>query len=728
MNNGGPTVSECAVDPCPSAPGYAVLPRYDHFGDDVTGCKSASLEELVQSCNSKETCVGFNKQNSAFGSMGWGCEKSKLGSLYPIDMFCLYYKLRDGCPYLPGYTAEQGVGYWWNDLDSFYGRDIFDAAKYCDERANCVGFSRESPQLLGWTWTKNNMPQNTKQSANMCSYKKNTGSITPPTCLSVGGYASLQTYDHYGDDISDCRSFSVNELASMCNDQQTCLGFVKQNSRFGGSGVGCTKFSLGRLHRNNDHCLYYKMAGDCPVVPGYVVEQGVNYPNNDIRYFERDVVDVHDIAAQCNADKCCQGFLKRTVSNQGLLGEGWMKRSLVGGNPDASLCAYKKERSMDALSLIRAIPTIDKEVLGRMGEWLARFVAGREQPFCWKRSIPLSTRGIDTCRPGQERQGGLCYTPCREGFYGEGPVCWQRCPSRYKDIGVSCEKPASFGRGGGDCWWLWQPNPRGDCERKHGGGNCDSWGSCWYPKCGDGFHAVGCCVCSPNCINGMRDDGAFCAKQSYGRGAGEPLICPGSHPVQDGLLCYENCPDGYYRVGPVCWQKCDTVGKVDCAAGCAKSGQTCFEETTRMVLSVALVLGNQLAPKNSKVAEFALDALREHAVDTKHHDDEATRKKLLPWLDEIVANLNGMFSDSLKKVINEQFDRQLFGIVSYSFATKVVIEIAEERGNLSPETTREVFKSVMAVEPSGIGNMIDSFMKPVCGFDELPPLPPQGQC
>ncbi len=41
-----------------------------------------------------------------------------------------------------------------------------------------------------------------------------------------------------------------------------------------------------------------------------------------------------------------------------------------------------------------------------------------------------------------------------------------------------------------------------------------------YPKCQSGFHAVGCCVCSPTCPDGMNDIGISCGKNSYGRGVG----------------------------------------------------------------------------------------------------------------------------------------------------------------------------------------------------------------
>ena len=44
-----------------------------------------------------------------------------------------------------------------------------------------------------------------------------------------------------------------------------------------------------------------------------------------------------------------------------------------------------------------------------------------------------------------------------------------------------------------------------------------------YPKCKEGFHNVGCCICSPTCPNGFTDIGVSCQKPSdYGRGVGYP--------------------------------------------------------------------------------------------------------------------------------------------------------------------------------------------------------------
>ena len=57
-------------------------------------------------------------------------------------------------------------------------------------------------------------------------------------------------------------------------------------------------------------------------------------------------------------------------------------------------------------------------------------------------------------------------------------------------------------------------------------------------------------------------------KDSYGRGAGIPLVC-GPNEEQNGALCYPKCRAGYDGVGPVCWQTCPAGFRND-GAYCAK--------------------------------------------------------------------------------------------------------------------------------------------------------------
>ena len=57
---------------------------------------------------------------------------------------------------------------------------------------------------------------------------------------------------------------------------------------------------------------------------------------------------------------------------------------------------------------------------------------------------------------------------------------------------------------------------------------------------------------------------------------GKPLQCKLDEQYDAGL-CYPFCPDGYYGVGPVCWEACSGVPghDVDGGALCCTSAKTC---------------------------------------------------------------------------------------------------------------------------------------------------------
>jgi len=47
-----------------------------------------------------------------------------------------------------------------------------------------------------------------------------------------------------------------------------------------------------------------------------------------------------------------------------------------------------------------------------------------------------------------------------------------------------------------------------------------------------------------------------CWVEAYGRGVGKPISSCPDDKEKDGLLCYPKCREGYYGVGPVCWEYC----------------------------------------------------------------------------------------------------------------------------------------------------------------------------
>lgn len=142
-------------------------------------------------------------------------------------------------------------------------------------------------------------------------------------------------------------------------------------------------------------------------------------------------------------------------------------------------------------------------------------------------ALPPNEKG---CPIRWERDGALCYPPCRDGYNGIGPVCWSKtCPAEHHDDGLTCRRDVDidakehYGRGAGYVEWK-----RDACEHDNPGG-CEKNGLMWYPKCRAGFEAVGCCICRRRgCPAGYKDDGGTCRrdahivpKESYGRGVGE---------------------------------------------------------------------------------------------------------------------------------------------------------------------------------------------------------------
>ncbi len=270
------------------------------------------------------------------------------------------------------------------------------------------------------------------------------------------------------------------------------------------------------------------------------------------------------------------------------------------------------------------IPDMPDSDLAAVLHWIEVKTIGERLPFCWRQSygngvgVPLST-----CPPGSEKDGLLCYPPCEPGYTGVGPVCWQDCPPGYRDDGAFCAKPAEYGRGAGRV-----PDvtcPAGFSQRGIGAAAwCDNgptwpWdlktvaatigchddeemnGGLCYPKCQANFHAVGCCVCSPDCPADFGADiGVSCTKKSYGRGAGSPMICEAGL-VEDAGLCYPPCQSGFHLVGPVCWQDCSD-GWQPCGAGCSKNSdpilgveapwRDCATTITDQVLSTVTFAAN----------------------------------------------------------------------------------------------------------------------------------------
>jgi hypothetical protein len=320
-----------------------------------------------------------------------------------------------------------------------------------------------------------------------------------------------------------------------------------------------------------------------------------------------------------------------------------------------------------------------------------------QQDICWKRTVTRGVGKIPTECSNGEKNAGLCYPKCPAGFTGVGPVCWQNCPPEYTNTGAHCLKPKPYGRGGGYPWKFGDSlNDSGmfsRCEGDNGRGNCEKNGLVVYPKCRAGFHAVGCCVCSPDCPAGMKDIGVSCQKQSSGRGVGKIPSCRSDQDFDAGL-CYPKCPAGTTGVGPVCWGSCPADMPVNCGASCAKSSAACAESILNQVSSTGELALNaaSLATGAGPVAKAGLTAARNAA--------RAAGKSIL--------------SKEARRAAIEVIKRRL-----REEARKEGREMSEDALDLAAqglENAREEgeFDWTM-LDPTGIAEVVKAFNKPICG-------------
>lgn len=357
--------------------------------------------------------------------------------------------------------------------------------------------------------------------------------------------------------------------------------------------------------------------------------------------------------------------------------------------------------------------------------WIARRVAADRQPYCYRESYGRTAgTPLTACGANEEKNGALCYPKCRPGYSGAGPVCWQTCPHGFKDIGVSCTKPAAYGRGTGYPWKFGDPlNDRNmfkRCEHQHGRGNCEKYGAIVYPKCKSGYHAFGSNICTPICPDGMRDDGAFCAKHSYGRGVGTPLRCAAGLE-QNGALCYPRCRAGFHGVGPVCWQTC-SAGRTACGAGCAASANECVSSTTGMVVAPAelamniMSAGTAAGPrllakyKNVKKAIELGEKVNDVNDVRTAASDVADTTQL--WVDEYVGSFSAMTSPGVVTEIDRHFASPAARRwVEQQYAlSHLDMMLKNDLGQSALNT----LDAVSGVDPTGVTGVVSAFAHPVC--------------
>lgn len=346
--------------------------------------------------------------------------------------------------------------------------------------------------------------------------------------------------------------------------------------------------------------------------------------------------------------------------------------------------------------------------MGKVAHWIAGRVAAARQPYCWRQSYGRGVgKAVHACGSDEDKDGALCYPTCKSGYYGVGPVCWQHCPGRYTDIGVSCAKPKPYGRGAGH-------ETKHNCEHKEGT-SCSKYLALWYPDCRDGFHHEGCCICSPSCPDGMRDDGEFCAKGSYGRGAGKPMRC-GSDEQEDAALCYTPCRSEFHGVGPVCWQNCPS-GRNDCAAGCTLGKRSCISDTANMVIAPAMLAVNIFSDGSSsgfmKEYEQVLNQAKQYKNDATFVYNYA--KTIDLWASDFIVSFAKMTTPEVAQQIQGRFSAKAGRWVARQYAMHHLALMLQSDGI---QTAQNTLNGISGYDPSGVTAVIAAFSYPKCALDE----------
>ena len=197
-------------------------------------------------------------------------------------------------------------------------------------------------------------------------------------------------------------------------------------------------------------------------------------------------------------------------------------------------------------------------------------------PICWQITPPghkdigvvyyvdhgpiIPPSSVLGCAPDEDYDAGLCYKKPQPGWKRIATFAYKNCPAGWRDDGLYCAKPGTYGRGVG--------GKKAGCEKKYGAGNCETNGGLWYQKCKEGFTNAGCCICNAVCPADFKDIGVSCKKPSV-TSNGKAIHACSSGKEKIGLLCYEPCRTGWVRTGLTCHESC-SPGKWN-GTGCQKA-------------------------------------------------------------------------------------------------------------------------------------------------------------
>lgn len=306
----------------------------------------------------------------------------------------------------------------------------------------------------------------------------------------------------------------------------------------------------------------------------------------------------------------------------------------------------------------------------------------------------------------QDKSGLLCYAKPKEpGWYVEAGIARPRCPEGFRNDPLTCWKPESYGRGGGYPWkfgdGLNLDGARSRCAKDNPQG-CEQSGQIIYPKCKENFHAVGCCVCSPDCPKGMTDGGAHCNKPSYVL----PPITPNCGAKEyDAGLCYDKCNTGFYGVGPVCWGQCP-AGKTDCGAMCGDSAMDCLTAIGEMVYAVgdvALKVAKAVGTLGASIGtDAAAQAARTAAL-------EALKKTAKETAKTVIKKLGTQAVNQIKPAIA----KELLKLGMPDFIANKLAEMTAEPDKF------DYLGFIASVDVTGLTNAVLSFKKEICKAKQL---------
>ena len=274
------------------------------------------------------------------------------------------------------------------------------------------------------------------------------------------------------------------------------------------------------------------------------------------------------------------------------------------------------------------------------------------------------------------------------------------------------------------------PNNKGMMKRckKHHSGGCEMNGAIAYPKCKKGFHNVGCCICSPNCTDGMTDTGTGCTKKSYGRGAGTPLKCASDLEL-DGALCYPKCKSGYNGVGPVCWGKCPS-GKSECGVGCADSTKSCISNTTSMVTApLVLAVNIYTLGAAGKASSMTGKLASIKSFYNAHKDAFTLAQKTIAaikltaeiegtvdlWAEDYLTVFDKMTTEKVDKEIKSHFSVKAANWVRKQYALAHLQMMMESDGMA---TAKNMLSGLSGFDPSGVSGVVAAYLQPKCMVDK----------